>query len=341
MSYPKPLSEKTLARMYREANIDDKKKDFLHKLFLAAVNLYGAIALRDLWEILKKYAQRYDMKEIKRMDLINFSSIVRRENVPYYVYEVDELYAEEKRSELNRELVHKSLVGTGSRKFAWYYGMVESQLNNSFYLPDDLLAFAVLKATPIEKELLEFLKKLRVTAKYSTSRYGVRFLCDNVGKTLGSFSFRNRSETFQYEWYSGKNPEHPSKDKKALQRLLECTEGSEAEKILRVYKRNCNIGSLSVSDSMQTVFDELIEVGVQLTDRQFDELTYLLTQFNNSSHLWCIRGWTPIEIVKSSPREKPKFVTLGPGIKQSIAEGKISLEEIEEELRKRGLTLVD
>lgn len=74
------------------------------------------------------------MKEIKRIDLINFSSIVRRENVPYYVYEVDKLYAEEKRLELNRELVHKSLVGTGSRRFAWYYDMVERQLNNSFYL---------------------------------------------------------------------------------------------------------------------------------------------------------------------------------------------------------------
>ena len=35
MAYPKPLSEKTLARMYREANIDEEKSEFLHKLFLA------------------------------------------------------------------------------------------------------------------------------------------------------------------------------------------------------------------------------------------------------------------------------------------------------------------
>ncbi len=50
MSYPKPLSEKSLERLYRESKLTKEKQSFLHAFFAACANLYGAIALR-FWKI--------------------------------------------------------------------------------------------------------------------------------------------------------------------------------------------------------------------------------------------------------------------------------------------------
>ena len=51
MSYPKPLSEKSLKRLYTQAGLSAEACDFLHSLFAACANLYGAIALRDVWSM--------------------------------------------------------------------------------------------------------------------------------------------------------------------------------------------------------------------------------------------------------------------------------------------------
>ena len=70
MSYPKPLSEKSLKRLYTQAGLSTEACDFLHSLFAACANLYGAIALRDVWSVyqeLKSGAPR-----IHRRDFIAF-----------------------------------------------------------------------------------------------------------------------------------------------------------------------------------------------------------------------------------------------------------------------------
>ena len=54
MSYPKPLSEKSLERLYTQAGLSTEVCDFLHSLFAACANLYGAIALRDVWSVYQK-----------------------------------------------------------------------------------------------------------------------------------------------------------------------------------------------------------------------------------------------------------------------------------------------
>ncbi len=339
MSYPKPLSEKSLAKMYREANIDERKSVFLHKLFLASANLYGVVVLRDLWEILKEIANQYGMEELKRKDLIAFSSIARREDLPYYIYEIDELYSEEKRTDLSREIVHKSLIKSGFGKNAWYYDLVETQSNKPYFIPQDLLSFAVPDTTREEAELLSFLKGLKVTAKEAEDSYGRKFTCNHTGEFLGDFSFRNSDENYEYKLFSGEYKDHPSKNEKALQELVERTGCSEAEKIFRMYKQNCNIGDRNPSYSTQRVLEELNEVGVQLSAKQFGKLTELLMQFNNNSNLWCNRGWTPNELAKCTPRMAPTSVSLGPGIKQAIADGKINREDLESELTKRGIVL--
>ena len=45
---------------------------------------------------------------IHRRDFIAFSSIVRREVQPYWVYEIEELYTEEPHNDLDRHIVSKN-----------------------------------------------------------------------------------------------------------------------------------------------------------------------------------------------------------------------------------------
>ena len=341
MAYPKPLSEKSLAKMYRDANLDERKSAFLHQFFQAAANLYGAAVMADLWEILKAIAGQYGMTDLKRKDLIAFSSIARRENVPYHVYEVDELYSEEKRAMLDRIIVHKSLVRVGYGKMIAFYELAELQSEHTFYIPEDFLSYVEPKPTPAEIQLLEFLKNLKVTASEYVNSYGRKYVCTHVGETLESFSFRNAMETSEYEWYSGENPQHKIRNERQLQELDARTSGSEAEKILRSYKENRNLGYFPPARDIQAVSDELSEVGVQLTDQQFSDLVELLMLVNNTSHLWHNYGWAPVDLARQHPIKVPTSVSFGPGIRQAFAEGKLSREEIEEECRKRGIKIVE
>ena len=297
MAYPKPLSEKTLARMYREANISEEKSEFLHKYFLACANLYGAVAMYELWGILKVIADEYGMEKIKRKDLIAFSSITRREDVPYYVYEVDELYSKAKRNDLDRFVVHKSIIQPGYIQKNLFHILREGQGSKPPFISEGLLDYAAPVPTTMDKKLLGFLKKLKVTAFEAEGEFGEHYVCEHVGETLGSFPFRNSIERDLLKWYSGEDEEHPSTNAKRLKCIEEKTSGSEAEKIFRKIKEDFNIGAFSCTDTIKNVLRELNEVGVELTERQTDKLLKLIMDYNNNSHLWCNFGWTPRELL--------------------------------------------
>ncbi len=325
--------------MYRDAGIGERESDFLHKFLSACANFYGTISLRDVWKLLKNISGEYGADAIKRKDLIAFSSIARREDVPYYVYEIDELYSEEKRSNSDRQIVHRSLIRAGYGHKTLYYHVAEKQCKKMYYLPDDLLSYAIPRSSPQETKLLRFLSGLKVTASESQNRFGEKHICIHKGKKLGSFSFQNSYETFSFQWAAGEIEGHPSVNEKVLRELAENTSGSEPEKIVRRYKENCNIGYLSPSDSISNIMDELNEVGVRLTETRYRALIDLLTEFNNESHLWCNCGWTTSDLSKHIGRSGPTSLSLGPGIMSLTAEGKIDLKEIEEELKKYGVKL--
>ena len=71
MSYPKPLSQKTLDKMYKESNLSEEKIVFLRKLFDSASALYGIIPLCDLWEVYKEYSQKAEAVKIHRKDILS------------------------------------------------------------------------------------------------------------------------------------------------------------------------------------------------------------------------------------------------------------------------------
>ena len=326
MSYPKPLSEKSLNRLYMQAGLSTEACDFLHSLFAACANLYGAIALRDVWSVyqeLKSGAPR-----IHRRDLIAFSTIVRREVQPYRVYEIEELYTEEPHNDLDRHIVSKELIGAGYGKMFSFYALMDELGNQPYCVPEYFLSYAVSSASAEESALSNFIGNLKSTAKECAPKQRKTYPNENRGKKLSEFSFLNLDEQFNLEYYK--------KVPATYSALLEEYSGTEAEKIMRSYRRTENIGYLRTTDMIQNVLIELCEVGVRLTETQHSTLMRLMMQYHNGSRLWCLRGWTPNELAAMHGNTGAPSISFGPGIQEAFADGTMDKNELVRKIKDLG-----
>lgn len=330
MPYPKPLSEKSLKKLYAQSGISPEVRDYLHTMFAACANLYGAVTLREVWAVYQEI--KYKPLRIHKRDVIAFSSIVRRESLPYRVYEIEELYVDEPHSEFDRFIVSNSLIGIGYGKLIWFYNLMEVRGSRSLYVPDDFLTFAESTVTPEEQALFDYIGDLRSTEKDCVPPYGDRYPNVNCGKKLSEFSFLNKEENFNVEWYEKNSSRHEA--------LLRKYGGTEAEKIIRQYTLWENIGDMDPTDVLSCVAEELTEAGVALTTVRFRRLTDLMMNAHNNSHLWCIGGWTPCELSARTPRTGMPEISFGPGLQKALADGSISKDDIFKTLSEMGFKVL-
>lgn len=330
MPYPKPLSEKSIERLYREAGFSEEMRAYLHTLFAACANLYGAVSLRTVWSI---YQEMIGTPKIRRKELIAFSSIVRREKQPYFVFEIEELYTEEPHNELDRYIVSCELVSCGYGKLHLFYQLMENMAERPHCLPDNLLSYA--HPDPIREEtaLLSFLGNLKSTADICKPRFGRSCPNENKGKKLDAFSFLNSEERFDLEYYKNR----PSQ----LAELMEDCSGSEAEKILRHFKRGENINPSAMTKHLEYITEELEEAGVCLTDKQLEKLLELVSAFHNNSNLWGLSGWKPVELARMTLCRGMPAISFGPGLQKAFADGTMNKEELVEGIRKLGLDVIE
>ena len=326
MSYPKPLSEKSLNRLYMQAGLSTEACDFLHSLFAACANLYGAIALRDVWSVYQKL--KSEAPRIRRYDLIAFSAIVRREVQPYRVYEIEELYTEEPHNDLDRHIVSKELIGAGYGKMFSFYALMDELGDQPYCVPEYFLSYAVSSASAEESVLSNFIGNLKSTAKECAPKQRKTYPNENRGKKLSEFSFLNLNEQFNLEYYK--------KVPATYSALLEEYSGTEAEKIMRSYRRTENIGYLRTTDMIQNVLIELCEVGVRLTETQHSTLMRLMMQYHNGSRLWCLRGWTPNELAAMHGNTGAPSISFGPGIQEVFADGTMDKNELVRKIKELG-----
>lgn len=326
MSYPKPLSEKSLERLYTQAGLSTEACDFLHSLFAACANLYGAIALRDVWSVyqeLKSGAPR-----IHRRDLIAFSAIVRQEVQPYRVYEIEELYTEEPHNDLDRHIVSKELIGAGYGKMFSFYALMDELGDQPYCVPEYFLSYAVSSASAEESVLSNFIGNLKSTAEECAPKQRKTYPNENRGKKLSEFSFLNLDEQFNLEYYK--------KVPATYSALLEEYSGTESEKIMRSYRRTENIGYLRTTDMIQNVLIELCEVGVRLTETQHSTLMRLMMQYHNGSRLWCLRGWTPNELAAMHGNTGAPSISFVPGIQEAFTDGTMDKNELVRKIKDLG-----
>ena len=328
MAYPKPLSKKKLDSLYLQSGLNEKQIEFLHGFFLACVNLYGAIALQDIWTIYQQI--RHNCPKILKKDIITFSSIVRREEQPYYVFEIEELYSEEPHIDSQRHLVSKELVSSGYGKFMRFYDLMENLSPHPYYIPDELLSYASTDTEPAQAELLSFLEDLRSTEKQCVPPYGNPYPNENRGKRLREFSFLNSGEVFDLSYYSKK----PA----IINEIMQKNQCSAAEKLCRRFCFRENVDCFDTTRLIGYIFDALREMGVLLTERQSEKLLQLLMNVHNYCRKWSLCGWSPIALA-SKIRPQIDTISFGPGLKKAFEEGSIDKKELIDSLIKRGFKI--
>ena len=336
MSYPKPLSKQRLDKLYAEAGISAEQSAFLHQFFHACANLYGTLSVRDAWYVYKELAGKRVVPVIKRKMMNDFSALVRREALPYFVFELSELYSEEQDTALDRQIVNNDLVAAGYGKYYRYYQLLEQQEDRPFYVPEQLLDFAKGITIPEEERLRTFLSGLKVTARKSETPRGKEVSCEHFGERLDSFDFLNQEEQFEISYLSGE-VHGRKKQAAALADFRLQVKGPESEKILRNHIKAMTYAQNKTTDRIQNIMDELCEVGVKLSEKQTDKLLNLLTELNNHSYLACNRGCPPMDAAKEM--SFPHTLTLGPGIQKAMDDGSMDREELLRGLRAMGFEI--
>lgn len=340
MAYPKALSEKSIKKMCEQFGLTDEKVGFLGNLFEGAAFLYGIILIEDLWNVYKELSEKTKTVKLLKKDLLAFSSIARRENHDYYIYEIDELYPAEKRSDQKRFLILKEIMKAEDPEV--FYDLFEKQVGRPYYVPENLTEISGHIVTEQEKKLVKFIENLKATSPVIHLKYNREKTkpSPHQGKKLKDFTYISSLEALKVKWLSGKCAGSPKKSQeKKLREYLESIEGSFAERIFRNFRFRLFTGRNQLLQEIKILTESLDDIGVELTMDEAKQLISLLQDFNNNSHLYANRGWTPAELSAIERAMNPgqqQILSFGPGIMQAAKEGKISLEELKKKAESMG-----
>lgn len=343
---PKPCAENTLVRKYKElaalsnGRLDIEKEsgkqlvDLTHTYLAAFTNLYGILTTAEAWEILRRVEpELVKSRKLVKKDFFLLTDILRVENLPYYIFELEELYCDEPHGKLqDRHLVHKDLVSRGYYRFVYCYELLDAQADDSFCLlsKEEYFKWAdqnCFRSTPQAEELMRFLENLRV------SKNSKNLDINGVpihGKPLNSFIFWHRMEQGDYE-YAKREWE-----KKAV---AEENNIIESEKLMRDIQFWIQRGfvRITMDDIIKWTNEHLNEVGVILSGNDFVKLSTLIINLNKKSRLRCHRGWSPEQLYMQEHPDFRPVMTFGPGLEKAMECGDIDKEMLIRFLHDKGI----
>lgn len=338
MAYPKPLLDKTIEKRYESLNLPKETLSTLHRFFHACSNLYGVIDLDSMWNLYRELNQTQGLPPVRRRNLIEFSSVARRDgSVPYFVFEVEEIYLDEPHRDSSRLVVNKDVVSPGSWRYHGIYSIEQEAYGKPLFVPKDFLSWVNPPVPSEEKALLRFLENLTVTAN-EVEKWGVKIKCEHKGEKLKDFVFESAGYKMAYKWSNAEyEGGRKTVDHKHLEWLKKGLCSNAAEYLVYNAKKNFDY-MLKGSQGFQQFFDDLYEMGVELTDLQSKILLELLQDFINNLHMYSNGGWTPKELGRiQGPRKGPIAMDFGPGILKAMERGDIDRNEIERMLKDYGM----
>lgn len=337
MPYPKPLSPKSIDRLYLEINLNDNQVRFIRSFVTACANLYGAIFAEDAWKVYLELSKKTETVRLHRRDMYAALGVLRREAVPFYVFEVDEVYSEEKREDKFRLIASRKLVGTGQRRFSELYSVMENAAGRTHYVPQNLLDYVVMPQGKYELELLKVLENLKCTASEYKTRWGTVITCKRKGKYLKEFSYIGDYEEFELQRLHGEIEGYKGDEKKAAEFEKKINSINAAQYLLNRIKHYNTIGDLSPSQIIQYFVDDLSEMGVEPSVKKMNEIMNAVMNMLNNQHLWCLSGWTPKELGKKLKPAGQPTISFGPGLQKAFANGDMDREEIVKMLEAKGI----
>ena len=312
MSYPKPLSTKSIEKLF--ASWNPHTVEVLHTYYEAFANLYGSIQLKNAWQIFKKFQPK-----IRKQQFMDFASIVRREDVPYYIFEVNEIYSEEKPSDTERYIVNKDVIHSGYGKFRFLYDLDEAQYGKPFYALPDLLEAAAHRL--YDQELRVFINNMIFSDG------------EHAGKRFSEVIIITKSEQFDIDYYS--------KNKAKTKQLYDKANISVAEKLMKKIVWWLEFARQPIFSPIARFLNEIGYVFE--SEEQAQQFFKLLQDFANNSHLWKNCGFTPNQmhsVMAGQSKQSPPSIILGSGIQKAIQNGEIDIEELTKQLKEKGFDVV-
>lgn len=328
MTYPKPLSEKKLAKMYEEAGIDEEKKEVLRKLFDACAHLYGIRSVSEIWDVYRARRKDGIGPVLHRRDVVRYSAIARREEHIYRIYEIDELYSAETRKDTDRMLVNNDLIGSGYNAKYRFYDVDQVRWDYPAYIPEDILSFTD-GCLPGE-----YAKFIELTGNLSVKDP------DHPGAKLKDVHRLGRLDAWVLKGEKEKAEKNPARHRKEIERLSRKESLPAPQRIaedLRMYDQSVRI---QVTDMLRIVMDDLNDCGAQFKNqKQAQKLLELLMHIHNRSHHWYQNGWTPEDLGKAYPPDlsQKTHIRFGPEVQKQIREGKVDKEELRRRVEEMGM----
>ena len=311
MAYPKPLSKKSIEKMF--SSWDTKTVETLHRYFEAFSNLYGIVQLSEAWKIFKKFEPKIHKKQF-----FEFSTIVRREDVSYYIFEIDELYSDERRLDKERFIVNKEIVSKGYGKLRWFYLLHEYQYNKPYYSEADLLEVSDHRLYDVE---------LRPFVENMIFQNG-----ENSGKKFSDAYFLTDSERFDLDFYKSEVKQNYIRQQADI---------PFSEKLMKRIVRYTEF-----TDNMIHYVTEFLENNDFLfeSEEQVNEFLGLLQNFVSKSHLWRNCGYSPEELHSmyyGNKGSEIRTVVFGPGIRQAFEDGTIDKDEVIKKFKEMGVEVIE
>lgn len=294
MTFPKPLGEKALQRMYRDAGLSEEKAEYLHSLFEGAANLYGSIMLSDLWQVYQTLTCRKPTIKIKKKELIAFSSIVRREKHDYFVFEIDELYRAEKRADTRRLLVINRL-GAGAT-YTPYYNVVKAQMGKPFYVPGDLTEVKGPIITREEDALREYLENITASSPFVYDMVRgekTASASPHQGKKLSEFVYHAESTRLRLEELKSMLGNCSEEKEEEIRKTLNYVNVPFSTTLMRSIRAlTFNSKSPSLKDISSFIERDMENAGIVITSSLSEELEKFIDAFINNANLYINRGWS-------------------------------------------------
>jgi len=296
--------------------------------------------LSDAWDVYLK--QKNKMPKLTRKKFYAFSTIARREEHNYKIYEIDEIYADEQRKDEDRFIVKDSIVNRGYYHFSRLYNLHESQQEYPLYYPEDIMEFVSGNMVPEAMAFKRFLEELRSTSMYIIEG-NERYRNENRNLKLKDCSFSDRVDRYILEGIRQKYEKNPGRYQKEYDELIEEENLKCSEKLFRFCEEHTMIGDFETTKLLQYFSNKLELYGVEVSEKRLQKLMELFMNFHNHAHRWCQNGWTPYDLGHKmhQNRKGPVEIVFGPNMEKMIQNGEYSREELIRMIEGRGMKVAD
>lgn len=356
-SLPKPISSRALKKEYEflaiktdhRLDINTEKGEYLINLFHQYLqvfsNLYGYMYVHFIWDIFCDYEENLvEYLKVKENDFLLLTNILRLEDNPYYILDIDEVFDGDDevgirdRLLVNKELIHTNTTSPYLRFYNIYYIEKQRGRNIEPFVPNKKVLFSYLdkdyfSKTPQAYEMKSFINKLKVS---NDSK-----LLDFYDKPMATRRLKNiiYLENWQKDYVLN------SKQEWRRKKYSDDYVKPYADVIFETIKREIlygNEGATEINNTIKYILNSLQNVDVELNETIIKEFLRLFMDLSNNSHLWCLYGWTPSELAKEKydPNIIPE-IQFGSNMKKMFENGELDKDEIVKGIKEMGLKVYD